>query len=225
MLPNHSPLVIAEQFGTLAALHPGPDRPRPRAGAGHRPAHAATRCAATRRRGTLPAGRDRAAGLPRRREPGSRACRRSPAQGTHVPLYILGSSLFGAQLAAALGLPYAFASHFAPDALHEAVAHLPRAVPTVRAARRAVRHRRRQRDRRRHRAEAQRAARARPAALVRGLFGRPGAALTDEEVDAILRSPQGAQVDQMLTYTAVGTPDDGRDVPRRVPRSTPTPTS
>ena len=64
-----------------------------------------------------------------------------PGEGTHVPLYILGSSLFGAQLAALLGLPYAFASHFAPQALARGDPHLPRAVPAVRPARAAVRDR------------------------------------------------------------------------------------
>ncbi len=58
-----------------------------------------------------------------------------PGAGTNVPLYILGSSLFGAQLAAALGLPYGFASHFAPDALQSGRGHLPARVPAVRTAR------------------------------------------------------------------------------------------
>ena len=120
MLPNHSPLVIAEQFGTLAALHPGPDRPGPRPRAGLRPGDDAgaapqRRSRPTRSRRTCWSCR---ASSPAR--PGSRGCAPRPATGRNVPLYILGSSLFGAQLAAALGLPYAFASHFAPDALEAA---------------------------------------------------------------------------------------------------------
>ncbi len=120
MLPNHSPLVIAEQFGTLEALYPG----------------------------RIDLGLGRAPGTDQRT---LRALRRSPAEaenfpqdvaelqiylgdtyegqiiqavpggGSHIPLWILGSSLFGAQFAAAMGLPYAFASHFAPDALMQAI--------------------------------------------------------------------------------------------------------
>ena len=117
MLPNHSPLVIAEQFGTLESLHPG----RIDLGLGRAP------------------GTDQRTVLALRRDPAShadtfpqdvlelqhylddvqegQAVRATPGAGTHVPLWILGSSLYGAQLAAMLGLPYAFASHFAPEAL------------------------------------------------------------------------------------------------------------
>ena len=100
MLPNHAPLVIAEQFGTLAELHPGRidlgARPRAR----HRPGHDAGAAPRRRRPTRFPQDVRRAAGLPQRREPDPGACTRSPASGTNVPLYILGSSLFGAQLAA-----------------------------------------------------------------------------------------------------------------------------
>lgn len=121
MLPNHSPLVIAEQFGTLAEFHPG----RIDLGLGRAPGTDQRTLQALRRD---PRASDR---FPQdvqelqgylgdlSRIDGIRA---TPGQGTHVPLYILGSSLFGAQLAAALGLPYAFASHFAPDALVDAIA-------------------------------------------------------------------------------------------------------
>ena len=122
MLPNHSPLVIAEQFGTLETLFPG----RIDLGVGRAP------------------GTDRITALALRRDIDARAdsfprdvvelqgflappradqpVRAIPGAGTNVPLWILGSSLFGAQLAAMLGLPYSFASHFAPDALLPALA-------------------------------------------------------------------------------------------------------
>ena len=121
MLPNHSPLVIAEQFGTLASLFPG----RIDLGLGRAP------------------GSDQAAARAMRRSPNSgdefpqdvvellqffetaepdQAVRAVPGEGLDVPVWILGSSLFGAQLAAALGLPYAFASHFAPAQMMDAIA-------------------------------------------------------------------------------------------------------
>lgn len=120
MLPNHSPLVIAEQFGTLESLYPG----RIDLGLGRAPGTD---------QGTLRALRrdpHRADDFPRDVlelqsllapvKPGQ-AVRAVPGYGTEVPIWILGSSLFGAELAAALGLPYAFASHFAPAALFEAL--------------------------------------------------------------------------------------------------------
>ena len=121
MLPNHAPILIAEQFGTLESLHPG----RIDLGLGRAP------------------GTDQLTILALRRDPSSadtfpqevvelqryladpvpgQAVRATPGAGTKVPLWILGSSLYGAQLAAMLGLPYAFASHFAPDALLPALA-------------------------------------------------------------------------------------------------------
>jgi len=116
MLPNHSPLVIAEQFGTLAQLFPG----RIDLGLGRAPGTDQITVRALRR---SPAAAEhfpddvlelQAFLAPA--EPGQRI-QAVPAAGTRVPLYILGSSLFGATLAAELGLPYAFASHFAPDEL------------------------------------------------------------------------------------------------------------
>ena len=122
MLPNHAPLVIAEQFGTLATLYPGPDRPRARAGAGHRSGRRRGRCGATSARGDgFPQDVLELIGYFEPAEPGQRV-RAVPGEGTRVPVWILGSSLYGAQLAAQLGLPYAFASHFAPAALEPAVA-------------------------------------------------------------------------------------------------------
>jgi luciferase family oxidoreductase group 1 len=120
MLPNHSPIVIAEQFGTLESLYPG----RIDLGLGRAP------------------GTDRRTLLALRRDPSSadnfpqdvlelqallgplqpgQAVQAVPGTGLNVPIWILGSSLFGAQLAAMLGLPFAFASHFAPDALMQAI--------------------------------------------------------------------------------------------------------
>jgi luciferase family oxidoreductase group 1 len=121
MLPNHAPLVIAEQFGTLEALFPG----RIDLGLGRAPGTDMRTAHALRR--NLAGGED---SFPqdvlelqayfRAAEPGQ-AVRAVPGAGLNVPLWILGSSLFGAQLAAALGLPFAFASHFAPDHLMEAL--------------------------------------------------------------------------------------------------------
>ena len=116
MLPNHAPLVIAEQFGTLAALHPG----RIDLGLGRAPGTDQLTTRALRRdhtsSDTFPQDVLELQALLGDPQPGQ-AVRAIPGMGTHVPLWVLGSSLFGAQLAAALGLPYSFASHFAPDAL------------------------------------------------------------------------------------------------------------
>ncbi|MEK9776812.1 MAG: LLM class flavin-dependent oxidoreductase [Quisquiliibacterium sp.] len=120
MLPNHSPLVIAEQFGTLESLFPG----RIDLGLGRAPGTDQVTARAMRR--------DPAAGeefpqdvmelqaLFAPVQPGQ-PYRAVPGAGLNLPLWILGSSLYGAHVAAALGLPYAFASHFAPDALHHAL--------------------------------------------------------------------------------------------------------
>jgi luciferase family oxidoreductase group 1 len=120
MLPNHSPLVIAEQFGTLASLYPG----RIDLGLGRAPGTDQRTLLALRRN---PASSDsfpqdvlELQALLGPGQPGQ-TIRAVPGAGTNVPLWILGSSLFGAQLAAMLGLPYAFASHFAPDALMRAL--------------------------------------------------------------------------------------------------------
>ena len=116
MLPNHSPLVIAEQFGTLAALHPG----RIDLGVGRAPGTDRLTMLALRRdragEDTFPQDVLELQALLGDPEPGQ-LVHAIPGEGSKVPLWILGSSLYGAQLAAALGLPYAFASHFAPAAL------------------------------------------------------------------------------------------------------------
>ena len=121
MLPNHAPLVIAEQFGTLAALHPG----RIDLGLGRAPGSDALTQRALRRdpaaADTFPQDVIELLGYFEPATPGQ-AVQAVPGAGLEVRVWILGSSLFGAQLAAALGLPYAFASHFAPRLLHEALA-------------------------------------------------------------------------------------------------------
>lgn len=120
MLPNHSPLVIAEQFGTLEALYPG----RIDLGLGRAPGSDQATARALRR--NLSSDPDE---FPRdvielmdfmSDEP-RQAIAAVPGRGAKVPVWILGSSLFGAQLAAMLGLPYAFASHFAPGAMMQAI--------------------------------------------------------------------------------------------------------
>jgi luciferase family oxidoreductase group 1 len=121
MLPNHSPLVIAEQFGTLAALYPG----RIDLGLGRAPGTDQSTARALRRdlHAAAEAFPEDVLELQRLlgdAAPGQRL-RAIPGTGTHVPLWILGSSLFGAQLAGAYGLPFAFASHFAPDLLFTAL--------------------------------------------------------------------------------------------------------
>ena len=116
MLPNHAPLVIAEQFGTLARLFPG----RIDLGLGRAPGTDQETVRALRRSwssaDTFPQVVLELQAYFRPVEPGQRV-QAVPAAGTEVPIWILGSSLFGAQLAAEFGLPYAFASHFAPELL------------------------------------------------------------------------------------------------------------
>ena len=121
MLPNHSPLVIAEQFGTLASLYPG----RIDLGLGRAPGTDMLTARALRR--TM---EDRAEEFPQEvlelqnyfaaAQPGQHI-RAVPGEGLEVPIWLLGSSLFSAQLAAMLGLPFAFASHFAPDLMKQAL--------------------------------------------------------------------------------------------------------
>ena len=121
MLPNHSPLVIAEQFGTLESLYPG----RIDLGVGRAPGSDMTTARALRR--NLESNPDRflddVAELQSFFQPAgvNQSVQAVPGAGLEVPIWILGSSLFGAQVAAALGLPFAFASHFAPDALSAAI--------------------------------------------------------------------------------------------------------
>ncbi len=121
MLPNHAPLMVAEQFGTLAALYPG----RVELGLGRAPGSDQTTLRAMRR--NLAADVDQfpqdVVELMAYFEPAvpNQAVQAVPGAGLKVPLWILGSSTFGAQLAAYLGLPFSFASHFAPGMLNEAI--------------------------------------------------------------------------------------------------------
>ncbi|MEP2990559.1 MAG: LLM class flavin-dependent oxidoreductase [Parasphingorhabdus sp.] len=120
MLPNHSPIVIAEQFGTLEALFPG----RVDLGLGRAPGSDQRMAMALRRNLNTDANefpRDVVELQALLEGDEQLPIQATPGQGSKVPLYILGSSLFGAQLAAALGLPYAFASHFAPQMLDQAL--------------------------------------------------------------------------------------------------------
>ena len=120
MLPNHSPLVIAEQFGTLESLYPG----RIDCGLGRAPGTDQIAMRAMRRDAMaaeqFPDDVAELRAFFEPVQPGQRI-RAVPGAGLKVPLWILGSSLYGAQVAAHFGLPYAFASHFAPDALDQAL--------------------------------------------------------------------------------------------------------
>ncbi|MBF8187324.1 LLM class flavin-dependent oxidoreductase [Nonomuraea sp. K274] len=206
MLPNHAPLTIAEQFGTLETLHPG----RIDLGLGRAPGSDQQTMRALRR---TPSSAD---AFPQdvlelqgylsgeSRIPGVNA---TPGKGTNVPLYILGSSLFGAQLAAALGLPYAFASHFAPAALEEAVAIYRREFkpsaqlerPYMIAALNVIAAETTE--------EAQEQFLAMKRQRVVRFLGR-GRSFTQEEADMILESPAGQQILQMARYSAVGDPGE-----------------
>ncbi|MBY8856548.1 LLM class flavin-dependent oxidoreductase [Nocardia sp. CA2R105] len=211
MLPNHSPLVIAEQFGTLETLYPG----RIDLGLGRAPGSDQKTMFALRRdhssADTFPQDVLELQGYLTgdSRIPGVQAVPR--AEGV-VPLYILGSSLFGAQLAAQLGLPYAFASHFAPDALHRAVEVYREhfrpseqlAEPYVMAGANVFAADTYE-DAAQQRAVAYRA-RARMM-IRRGAGDLP---FTDEEIDAFLATPNGRHLSEMTKYTAVGLPEDVR---------------
>lgn len=204
MLPNHPPLVIAEQYGTLALLHPG----RIELGLGRAPGTDQKTARALRRdphaADTFPDDVLELQGYLRgeSRIPGVQAI---PGAGTNVPIYILGSSLFGAQLAASFGLPYAFASHFAPDALQTAVAVYRRAFkpsaqldrPYVIAGVNVFA------------AATDAEAQAHRHAVLRvraGFFLGGGRSLGDAEADALLASPQGEHMKHMMLHSAVGTP-------------------
>lgn len=206
MLPNHSPLTIAEQYGTLATLHPG----RIELGLGRAPGSDQVTMRAMRRdhtsSDTFPDDVLEVIGYLRgeSRVPGVSAV---PGAGTDVPVYILGSSLFGARLAAHLGLPYAFASHFSPDALVEAIAlyrrefrpseHLerPRAMAAVNVICAPTE------------ADAERQLIATARWRVQRFLNLP-AGLGDDHLDRAVASPQGQQILRMMTYLAAGTPPE-----------------
>ena len=204
MLPNHSPLTVAEQFGTLAELHVG----RIDLGLGRAP------------------GSDQLTQRALRRDPMSAenfphdvmelqgylsgeslvpGVEATPGKGTRVPMYILGSSLFGASLAAALGLPFAFASHFSPDALEQAVSlYRERFRPSeqldrpyvIAAANVVVADTVAQAGADLLYAQRRRVAR----------FLARDDEVSDEQADELLDSRAGRQVLQMMEYTAVGDP-------------------
>lgn len=209
MLPNHSPLVIAEQFGMLQELY----GERIDLGLGRAP------------------GTDQRTLMALRREPSSAESFPSdvlelqaylkgesritgvnayPGKGTDVPLYILGSSNFGASLAAQLGLGYSFASHFSPQMLETAAKHyrenfepseaLPQ--PHFIAALNVIAADTEQ--------QAHQQFEAAKRGRIRSMLGREKE-LTDDEVTMLMHSPAGEQVLGMLKYSAVGTPDTVRD--------------
>jgi len=214
MLPNHSPLTIAEQFGTLEAMYPG----RIDLGLGRAPGSDQNTTYALRRdpRSAEAFPQDvrelQAYLAGDTRVPGVNAI---PGKGAKVPLYILGSSLFGAQLAGAYGLPYAFASHFAPDELEHAIAAYRSefkpsaqlaepyviagvnvtAADTAEAAQ----------------SQLQKVRRARAASLFARRVGLNPAEITDQQADELLASGAAVHVDHMLTYSAVGTPREVSD--------------
>ncbi|MEZ0114803.1 luciferase family oxidoreductase group 1 [Catenulispora sp. EB89] len=219
MLPNHSPLVIAEQFGTLAALHPG----RIDLGLGRAPGSDQATMRALRR------SPESADSFPQdvlelqgflsgdTRIPGVRA---TPGDGSNVPLYILGSSLFGAQLAAALGLPYAFASHFAPDALATAT-EIYRAEyrpspanpePYLIVAANLIA------------ADTEEEAEIQYQAALRWrakrFLLRADAELSDAELDQLLATPAGEHVRGMMRVTAAGTPEQAAEYLERLAKQT-----
>ncbi len=215
MLPNHAPLVIAEQFGTLATLYPG----RIDLGLGRAPGTDRATARALRR--TLQGGDEESfpqdvlelqgyLDLPDESRP-PEAVRAIPGIGTQVPIWLLGSSLYSAQLAAYLGMPFAFASHFAPDQLMQALqvyrstyrpsqahpkAHAMVAVNVVAA-------------------DDDAAARfqftsiqQRFLGMVRGRRGPLPPPV--EHMDALWSPPERAQVERMLAVSVVGGPDTVR---------------
>lgn len=209
MLPNHSPLAVAEQFGALEEMYPG----RIDLGLGRAPGTDGNTVRALRR--TL----DAAERFPQDVKelqgylqgdslvPGVRA---TPGHGTNVPLYILGSSLFGASLAGALGLPYAFASHFAPDLYEQAInVYRQKFVPSeqmehpyVIAAANFIA------ADTREEAEAQKKIAMRE--RVRMIAGRQRS-FTNDELDALIESGGADQILNMFRVLAVGVGDDVAD--------------
>ncbi len=209
MLPNHAPLIIAEQFGTLRELYGD----RVDLGLGRAPGTDQKTLMALRRSNQsadrFPSDVLELQGYLKgeSRIPGIHAY---PGSGTNVPLILLGSSHFGAQLAAQLGLPYSFASHFAPQMLESAAAlYRSEFSPSddltkpyfIAAANVIV-------------AEtedhAQRMWEAAKRARIRTMLGR-GRHLSDEDVEQLVHSAPGQQILQMLEMTAVGTPDQVRE--------------
>lgn len=209
MLPNHTPLIVAEQFGMLATMYPD----RIDLGVGRAPGTDPITMRALRRDGSETErypqdileidgylrGRSRIAGIGI-----------TPTVPGGVPITILGSSLYGAELAAQFGASYAFASHFAPQALHQAARVYrenfdpegPLAGPDARPHFMAAVHAVADED-----ADAARAEHARAQqAWLRTLLGRQGTELSDEELEVAAESPQGQQILSMMSLAFVGAP-------------------
>lgn len=205
MLPNHSPYVIAEQFGMLEELYPG----RIDLGLGRAPGTDQQTLGRALRRDPAAAERfpddvlELQAWLSNESPlPGVTAM---PGFNTNVPLIILGSSMFGASLAAKLGLPYAFASHFAPQHLEQATTYYkenyqpserypePYCIAAVNVTAADSEQEAEEQTRIVHRNR------------VRAFMGRRGTALSDDQLDAVVNSFQGRQITDMLRYTAKGT--------------------
>jgi len=211
MLPNHAPLVIAEQFGTLAALFPG----RIDLGLGRAPGTDMLTARALRRNlagdvDNFPQDVVELINYFAPAEPGQRV-HAYPGEGQDVPVWILGSSLYGAQLAAMLGLPYAFASHFAPAELDRALAiyrerFQPSGLlekPYAMAGLNVV--------------VAETDAQARylftssQQAFINIRSGRPGRLPPPiDDIGPLLEGPAGAMLSQVLTHAVVGSPETVR---------------
>ena len=205
MLPNHSPYVIAEQFGMLEELYPG----RIDLGLGRAPGTDQQTLGRALRRDPAAAERfpedvlELQAWLSNESPlPGVTAM---PGFNTNVPLIILGSSMFGASLAVKLGLPYAFASHFAPQHLEQATTYYkenyqpserypePYCIAAVNVTAADSEQEAVEETRIVHRNR------------VRAFMGRRGTMLSDDQLDAVVNSHQGRQITDMLRYTAKGT--------------------
>ena len=205
MLPNHSPYVIAEQFGMLEELYPG----RIDLGLGRAPGTDQQTLGRALRRDPRAAEnfpqdvQELQAWLSNHSPlPGVTAM---PGFNTNVPLIILGSSMFGASLAAQLGLPYAFASHFAPQHLEQATAYYrdnyqpserypePYCIAAVNVTAAETEE------------DAKRQTKVVHRNRVRAFMGRQGKQLSDDQLDTVVNSYQGRQIIDMLRYTAEGT--------------------
>ena len=205
MLPNHSPYVIAEQFGMLEELYPG----RIDLGLGRAPGTDQQTLGRALRRDPRAAEnfpqdvQELQAWLSNTSPlPGVTAM---PGFNTNVPLIILGSSMFGASLAAQLGLPYAFASHFAPQHLEQATAYYhdnyqpserhpePYCIAAVNVTAAETEE------------DAKRQTKVVHRNRVRAFMGRQGKQLSDDQLDTVVNSYQGRQIIDMLRYTAEGT--------------------
>ena len=205
MLPNHSPYVIAEQFGMLEELYPG----RIDLGLGRAPGTDQQTLGRALRRDPRAAEnfpqdvQELQAWLSNQSPlPGVTAM---PGFNTNVPLIILGSSMFGASLAAQLGLPYAFASHFAPQHLEQATAYYrdnyqpseahpePYCIAAVNVTAADSEE------------DAKRQTKVVHRNRVRAFMGRQGKQLSDDQLDTVVNSYQGRQIIDMLRYTAEGT--------------------